>query len=178
MKSPTEILKAEHQNILKVIGAIQKECELINTGAYTDKDFFNRSVDFIRNYADRFHHAKEEDILFSELSADGINIPAGPVQQMLREHDMGREYIDGLVEGMEVDDKEKITYNALGYCQLLKQHIFKEDNILYPMAEQALDEQIQARMLKEFVKTENEKFQKDQISSYRQFASECDNRHK
>ncbi|MEK6816956.1 MAG: hemerythrin domain-containing protein, partial [Nanoarchaeota archaeon] len=64
----TEILSEEHRHILKVIDAIEEECKALEAGKSLDKKFFLDAIDFIRNYADKFHHAKEEDILFEELN--------------------------------------------------------------------------------------------------------------
>lgn len=82
----TQILSEEHQNILKVIAAIEKECEKLDSGQKIDEDFFTRSIDFIRNYADKFHHAKEEDILFKEFCKDTSKVHCNPVDQMLHEY--------------------------------------------------------------------------------------------
>jgi len=64
MQKPTEILTSEHKNILKVIDTILAKCGELESGAEIDKDFFTKAIDFIKNYADRFHHAKEDNILY------------------------------------------------------------------------------------------------------------------
>jgi hemerythrin-like domain-containing protein len=150
MLTPTQILKEEHQKILSEIGELEKECSELNAGGEIDKDFFIKKIDFIRDYADKFHHAKEEDILFTELCKDGVLAHCNPIPQMLHEHDVGRSFVAGLQEGLEQNNKDKIIENALGYANLLKEHIFKEDNILYPMADEALSEEKQAEILKKF----------------------------
>ncbi|MFQ5335246.1 MAG: hemerythrin domain-containing protein [Flavobacteriales bacterium] len=177
MDTPTQILSAEHQNILRVIDAMESECELLNDGSAPDITFFNRCVDFIKHYADGFHHAKEEDILFARLGGGDIAMPPGPVNQMLREHDMGREFVSGLVEGIGKGDTAQMTENARAYCHLLKQHIYKEDNILYPMADQALGKEDQDEMLHAFERAEKEQFSADEVAGYLQFAESCVNRH-
>jgi len=63
---PTQILSEEHKYILEVIAALNRECQSLESGKNLDKNFFEEAIDFIRNYADKFHHAKEEDILFKE----------------------------------------------------------------------------------------------------------------
>jgi hemerythrin-like domain-containing protein len=137
----TEKLSEEHKDILEVIGAVGRECGALEAGGEIDKDFFAKAIDFIRNYADTYHHAKEEDILFEELGRPDVQMHCDPTQQMLREHEMGRDFVRGLEAGVEAGDKAKTFKNALGYGQLLQQHIYKEDNILYPMAEGALSEE-------------------------------------
>jgi hemerythrin-like domain-containing protein len=78
MKKPTKILSDEHLNILKVIEALSQECDSIDSRKELDKDFFKNAIFFIRNYADRFHHAKEEDILFKELCKDSVEMHCNP----------------------------------------------------------------------------------------------------
>ena len=152
MKKITEILSDEHKNILKLIEALAKECERLSAGAETDKNFFAKSVDFIKNYADKFHHAKEEDILFKELDKRQGQMHCSPMDQMRHEHDLGRGFVKGLEEALISGDKNKIIENARGYAELLEDHIYKEDNILYPMADEVLDEAAQKEMLEKFAK--------------------------
>lgn len=154
MDKPTEILSEEHQNILKVALALEKECDALKSGKGMDKAFFEKAVDFIKNYADKFHHAKEEEILFVELCRDSVQMHCNPTQQMLYEHDLGRNFVKGLEEGLKQNNKAKVIENARGYAQLIQEHIFKEDNILYPMANEALDQEAQKLILKRFKEAE------------------------
>lgn len=155
----TKVLTEEHQNILKVIESLKKECQAIETGQIIDKDFFKTAIDFIRNYADKFHHAKEEDILFKAMCSDSVVLHCNPIDQMLHEHDLGRNFVKNLEAGLEEDDQEKILENARGYAWLLADHIFKEDNILYPMASDVLPTDLQNKLAEEFLLAEKEKFQ-------------------
>jgi hemerythrin-like domain-containing protein len=160
----TEKLSEEHKDILKVIGAVGRECEALGAGAEIDADFFAKAIDFIRNYADKYHHAKEEDILFEELGRPDVQMHCDPTQQMLREHEMGRDFVRGLEAGVEAGSQIETLKNALGYGELLQQHIYKEDNILYPMAEQALSEERSREIAARFAEVdakfaaENEKY--------------------
>ena len=133
---------------------LQKECDALESGKKIDKDFFGKAIDFIQNYADKFHHAKEEDILFVELCKDTARMHCNPVPQMLMEHDMGRDFVKKMKEGLEKSDKEVLVEGARGYAQLLQEHIYKEDNILYPMASEALNSEIQKSVLDRFEQAE------------------------
>ena len=152
---PTKILSEEHKNIIKIIGALNKECDSLESGKPLDKEFFNKAVDFIKNYADKFHHAKEEDILFKEFNKSQSH--CNPTEQMLYEHDLGRNFVKGMEQASKENNKEKLMENARGYSQLLQEHIYKEDNILYPMADEALNEKTQKSMLEKFKKLEKNK---------------------
>jgi len=158
MKKPTTILSDEHKNILKVIDSVLKQCGEIEKGKDIDKKFFGKAIDFIKNYADKFHHSKEEDILFLELNKDGVLEHCNPIGQMLHEHSLGRGFVKGLSEAVEKGDKTEAVKNARGYCELLQEHIFKEDNILYPMADTALKEEMQKSIAEKFAQIPDLKF--------------------
>mgnify|MGYP001594869718 CR=1 FL=1 len=176
MKKPTEILSEEHQYILKVIGALNRECDAIDNGKNIDKNFFERAIDFIRNYADKFHHAKEEDILFKELCRDDVKMHCNPTEQMLYEHDLGRNFVKGMESALKENNKSKLIENARGYAQLLQDHIYKEDNILYPMADEALNDKKQKSMLEKFKQAESKRFSKGTKENYLSIANEFEKR--
>jgi hemerythrin-like domain-containing protein len=155
----SEILSEEHKNILEVINALEQESGLLRSGKEIDKEFFLKIIDFIRNYADKFHHAKEEDILFREFckAVERGEMHCNPVEQMLHEHDLGRNFVKEMEQGVKENNQKKVIENAEGYSQLLKEHIFKEDSILYPMADEALSSKIEAKMVEEFKIVEEKK---------------------
>ncbi len=155
MKTATKILSEEHKHIVKVISALKKECFALESGKKKlNIEFFAKGIDFIRNYADKYHHAKEEDILFKELNKDSCQMHCNPTEQMLHEHDLGRKFVKGLKSALEKKNNKKIIENTEGYCTLLKEHIYKEDNILYKMADDALNSKVQKSMLEKFDKVE------------------------
>lgn len=138
MKNVNQILSEEHQTILKVIDVVLNECSELENGKTPEIEFFQKTVDFIKNYADKFHHAKEEDILFKAMLENVENLHCNPIPVMLHEHDAGRQFVKGIEHGILEKNSEKLIENARGYCMLLQNHIYKEDNVLYPMAEDAL----------------------------------------
>lgn len=159
MDKAIKILVEEHKNILKMVDALEKECNEIKSGEKVDEDFFRKIIDFIKNYADKFHHAKEEEILFKEFcktEEEGC-LHCNPVEQMIYEHNLGRDFVKGIEEGITEKNKRKIAENALGYVNLIREHIFKEENILYPMAENVLNKKIKERILKKFNEVEKQK---------------------
>ncbi len=164
-------LSEEHQNILKVIDGVLKECDEIERGKDFDQGYFAEVIDFIKNYADGYHHAKEEDILFKSMLEDGENMHCNPIPVMLHEHDEGRRYIKNLEEGIANADNEQILTNARGYCFLLQDHIYKEDNILYPMAEEALSEEQKEVIQTKYKQVNDELFSASDLQKYIDFVS-------
>lgn len=140
----TQRLKDEHQLILRMLALLEKNALLTEEGSFHDYQFYLDGVDFIRNYADRFHHAKEEDILFEALIENGMPRANSPVAAMLMEHDLGRAFVRGMEEAAtralngEAGREEALVANARGYLELLREHISKEDDILYPLAERVI----------------------------------------
>jgi len=171
---PTEMLANEHEHILKVVNALIRECSKDTQNI--NKEFFEGAIDFIRNYADKFHHAKEEDILFKELCRDDVQMHCNPTEQMLYEHDLGRGFVKGMSYGIKENNRKKVVDNALSYANLLQEHIYKENNILYSMADEALDEKTQKKMLQMFKKAEAERFAKGVKEKYIELASEFERR--
>ena len=142
----TGALVEEHRLILRMIALLEQRAPLTAAGSYTNWQFYLDGVDFIRSYADRFHHAKEEDVLFEALVENGMPREHSPVAAMLMEHDKGRAFVAAM-EGAARDamaGKEGagriVADNALAYGTLLRDHIAKEDTILYPLAERVIPE--------------------------------------
>lgn len=153
METTGRVLSAEHKNILKAIGALKREYSKLEAGSSLDEKFFYNAVDFIRNYADRFHHAKEEGILFRELRKMS-GFPQAPINVMLHEHAIGRDYVAQMDDALKSKNQESLMAAANGYANLLEQHIYKEDHALFPMADKSLDAKLQNLMLSEFAEIE------------------------
>jgi hemerythrin-like domain-containing protein len=141
---PTEVLSNEHRLILTVLDRIEEAAERLDDGKAISPEFFLDAAEFIAGFADKCHHGKEEDILFVALTTKHMPRDSGPVAVMLQEHDEGRRYTAGIRSAAEqtkagdASAADEIVHNALNYVQLLRQHIFKEDNVLFPMAEQLI----------------------------------------
>ena len=88
---PTEELKHEHQIVLLILKAAEREVANINGGGALHVDEVEKMVDFFQNFTDRCHHAKEEKHLFPSLQQHGLPVGSGPVAVMLAEHEEGRE---------------------------------------------------------------------------------------
>lgn len=159
----TEQLKKEHQAIQVMLEILEAICTRLEANQQVDPQHLEQILDFIRIFGDSCHHHKEENLLFPDLEAAGIPREDGPVGMMLMEHDQGREYVRNLARaiiGYKAGDPqatEGIVENARGYVNLLNEHIDKEDNILYMMADMHLTEEQQRDLLKGFEKIEAEK---------------------
>lgn len=158
MKKSITHLSKEHKNILKLTGALRAKCEEIKSEKSLDKEYFKKAVDFIKNYADKFHHLKEENILFKQVSGgeSAMHCGLGPIHQMLHEHDLGRKYVKGIENGIKKNSKSITAKNALEFADLIEDHIFKEENILYPMIEETINAKTDKELIKNYTKQEKE----------------------
>lgn len=151
----TEQLKNEHQAVLLALEILEKICQRLEVGEKVEPKHQEEILEFIKIFVDKCHHGKEEDLLFPALEKVGIPKENGPIGMMLTEHDMGRDYVRGMSEN--ISNPEKYIENAHRYIELLKQHIEKENNILYPMADIHISQAKDDELLKEFNKLELER---------------------
>jgi len=128
-----EELKSDHKEILKSLDVLEKAVSGENYDAKAVADF----LDFTVSFAEPHHH-KEEDVLFPKLEEKGIPREGGPIGMMLLEHARKREYVKNAREALNESDEIKIKENSLAIVNLMRDHIYKEDNILYPCAEDVL----------------------------------------
>jgi hemerythrin-like domain-containing protein len=154
--TPTEVLMDEHQLILTVLDSLEEGAERLDSGKSIDPEFFFDAAEFVSGFADKCHHGKEEDILFVAMTATYMPQDSGPVAVMLAEHDEGRQYTAGFrsaAEKMKEGDATAaadVVRNVYDYVNLLREHINKEDNVLYPMAEQIIPVEAMAKMSEDF----------------------------
>jgi len=130
---PMKKLVEEHVLIKRWIALIPQVLEDLDLESSEDRQLVLEGVDFIRSYADKFHHAKEEDILFKYFD-EKLDI----VKTMLDDHTTARGHAKAVSEAVEKKDKEKIVKHLGAYGELLTEHIKKEDEILYPWMDRGL----------------------------------------
>lgn len=154
--TPTQILKDEHRVIERVLDAAERQLQC--TGI--DRTFFEKTLDFCRNFADGCHHAKEEDELFPVMESAGVLREGGPIGCMLHEHEQGRALLRRVDQNLAVASEgdssaADIVRQAMSaYILLLRQHIQKEDNVLFAMADQVLGIEKQRLMMEAFDRAE------------------------
>jgi hemerythrin-like domain-containing protein len=140
----TRILMEEHALIERVLDTLEKGAQQFVQQKPVPSGFFLDVVDFIRNFADRCHHGKEEGVLFKAMVEHGFPENQGPIAVMLFEHEQGRGFTQAMSDAtqrLEAGDKaarEEIVANALAYVSLLRQHIQKENNVLFRMADNVI----------------------------------------
>lgn len=136
MHHPVEVLLQEHRLIERMLSEVESKVLNGNPTA----EFIAKALDFFATFADGSHHHKEERILFPMLEAAGMPVHGGPIAVMLHEHDLGRKCLaqvrDNLA-GLKAGSKEAeaaVRTAFAEYVDLLRRHIWKEDNILFEIA--------------------------------------------
>jgi hemerythrin-like domain-containing protein len=160
----TQELINEHQLILKYLDLMERYIEVSQENKDENLLLENAQgfISFIQKFIDTYHHAKEEDILFKYLQAPGVLSHCNPLPVMLGEHEQCKMYVSNMNNALENNDSENLHENATAYSQTLKQHILKENNILYPMAESGLSEDDKISIENEYKQIE-EKLNKQEI---------------
>jgi len=139
----TEILIREHDLILRGIRVLEAMARLANTATAVPADDARAIIEFIRKFADGCHHAKEEGVLFPAMEASGIPNQGGPIGMMLMEHEQGRAAVRKMDDAVSAFGTgpaalEAFSQAAFEYTTLLSNHIFKENNVLFRMADQVI----------------------------------------
>ena len=157
MNHPIENLKQEHRVIERGLDSLEEFCRSMTTDDPVIRARLGELARFFREYADRLHHAKEEDLLFAAMADHGFSPDTGPIFVMLAEHDIGRRHVKELAEiaggegPLTRDELARIRENATSFSALLRGHIQKEDTVLYPAAVQVLPERVFNELATSFV---------------------------
>jgi hemerythrin-like domain-containing protein len=152
MMTPTDILRQEHALILRALDALEAATARLERGEGVLEDWWEQAIAWLRGFADRNHHAKEERALFPALVRSGVPAEAGgPIGVMLGEHEEGR----ALLRMMEAGDDPVRICAGRAYVDLLRAHIDKEDHVLFPLAEMVLDDATQRALAREFESLDN-----------------------
>jgi len=166
MNTATQNLENDHVYIIRLIDVMEKM--VLNCA--TDTAHMELVVNLIKTYADGFHHAKEEQVLFPLLEEKGFSKVHGPVAVMLHEHVEGREFVKGISQRIDVYKAGNVSalpeiYQYMqGYVDLLRDHISKENNVLFKLADKALSSDEQLELLNKFGSIEKQ-YDSEQIAA-------------
>ncbi len=155
MSRPTHPLKHEHRVIEQAMRALDGMClRMIAGGAVPDEEL-SKLLDFIRNFADQFHHVKEETLLFPALEQIGVRKENGPLAFLRNEHETERTLLAELE--LAVEDyrrnqaaNKRFVSAALQYKDHLIGHMQQEEAILFRLAEEIMDDQAKDSLIRAF----------------------------
>ena len=157
-------LRMEHDAVKLTLKVLNKICQKIEPSRKLgDPQHVDHLLEFFTVFVDKCHHGKEEELLFPALEQIGVGRDKGPIGVMLMEHQLGREYVQKMKAAFSQfmmgasSAAVNFTRSARDYISLLNQHIDKENNVLFPIAEKQLTEAKLAELLKGFERIEEQK---------------------
>lgn len=130
---PMQKLVDEHVLIMRLIALIPEIINNLDVKSKEGRQIVLDGIDFIRSYADKYHHAKEEEILFGYFDED-----LAIIKVIGEDHVTGRGFVKAALAALDDKDKEAVARHLASYRELLTQHIKKEDDILYPWMDRNL----------------------------------------
>jgi hemerythrin-like domain-containing protein len=159
----TTTLRLEHEAILMMLDGLDSASRQLLSGIVVSPATLSGLLEFFQLFADRCHHGKEEEILFPFLERKGLPRQGGPLSVMLHEHDLGRNLVREMAAAIAEYPSQpgpagkRWANAARQYSVLLRDHILKENNVLFLMAERMLTPEEQELLGAEFEKSETEK---------------------
>lgn len=159
---PIDVLMQEHRVIESALDALETAANRLEHGESVRPQFFIDAAEFIRDFADGCHHRKEEGVLFGAMVEAGAPAAGGAIEMMLEEHEEGRRYTRAMRDAalrLERGDsaaRTDIIANAKRYVALLRDHITKEDEMLFPMAAEMIPASRDGELLERFEQVEAE----------------------
>ena len=142
---PIEVLADEHRVILHAAALLERRLDALDDGGQAlDRQWFHDMLDFLRTFADRRHHGKEEQLLFP-LMAEQLDYPreAGPIAVLTADHGTARALVRAMAEALGVPDSHSaaacLVKDGRNYVRLLRAHIDREDDKVFPTVEDMLD---------------------------------------
>jgi hemerythrin-like domain-containing protein len=161
--TPTQQLKAEHEAVLLSLRILEASATALEAGEASAAAEIGKLLEFFRVFVDRCHHGKEEEFLFPELERRGVPREGGPVGVMLHEHEIGRAHVRAMTAALarlaagEAAAAAEVAQEADAYSAMLQAHIYKENNILFRMADQVVPPEAAAAMLGDFEAVERDR---------------------
>ncbi|MGD0879067.1 MAG: hemerythrin domain-containing protein [Anaerolineales bacterium] len=141
MSKAMDDLKNEHEAILSAIQILERMIADMEKAPSVNTKDMHDFIGFLKEFADKCHHGKEEGLLFPALIQAGLPEKGGPLGVMLADHAQGRQFIREMEEALSPQvDLVKLAQAAGGYAALLRNHIQKENMMLFPMTEKMLTE--------------------------------------
>lgn len=138
----TQSLKRDHDLIEKVIKSMETTIQLLESKKIIPKSILLPVIDFSKNFTDVCHHTKEEKTLFPALEKTGMPTRMGPIAKMLMEHEITRKIGNQLEISaknyFEKGDAINLISDLKEYVKHVTEHIWKENNRLFMMAESRL----------------------------------------
>jgi hemerythrin-like domain-containing protein len=156
MSPAIDVLRHEHDAILMSLEVLNQIAEEARQGNVTSSDVLS-FLDFLREFADKCHHGKEEGLLFPAMIEAGLPKETGPISVMLTEHEQGRTLVAAMAGAVHPEIKPlEFSKAATAYITHLTAHIDKENTVLFPMADRIVAQHVMESLAPAFERHEEE----------------------
>ncbi|MFY9342396.1 MAG: hemerythrin domain-containing protein [Planctomycetota bacterium] len=135
---PIEVLLAEHRTILQVLDLVERENRYLDAGDALRETFWRDLLRFADEFDAGLHHGKEERLLFPALERAGLSATSGPTALLRDEHGRAAFWRDRLQHALAARDRLRVAAAAASWVDLVRAHVLKENQILFPLARRLL----------------------------------------
>jgi hemerythrin-like domain-containing protein len=158
MKYASSELILEHEAILVSLRVIDVISNRLESGKNIPVEDIKAPVEFLKMFVDKYHHCKEECILYPALTESGIHNQNGPIGMMLYEHDKGREYLMQMEDSLSSEpmNRDEFIRSAREYTSILRNNIKNENSVLLPISDVKIPPSKQEKIIKAFEELEEE----------------------
>lgn len=177
---PTDILIREHELILQALESLSLARKIIEKNRQLPKDFFVKALVFLQEFTDKFHHFKEEYLMFGLLALKKGSAFDGPIGGLRYQHERCRTCIreisnslDGYAEGDDIATT-KLLENLAAYISLLRRHIYQENHTFFKMAVQELSKEEEDLLMAQFKKEDQKMGDQKFFERNRQLVAEME----
>ena len=174
-----DFLVAEHEMIERAMAALKSNLERIDEAVMAPLQM-HRAIDFLLEFGDKMHNTKEERFLFPLMGQKGLPVEGGPLGVMLMEHDAERKLLGRMIAELPnlaeatAAARQKFAAEGFEYLTIRAEHIWKENDVLYPMGRKVISEEENVTLLKEFKTLDKQTYGDTARQHYEQMLAEVE----
>lgn len=175
-----DYLIAEHELIERSMAVLQNCLEDIELSEEINKVQMGRALDFLLQFGDKVHNKKEEEILFPRMGDKGIPVEGGPLGVMLMEHEAERDLLEKMaaalpdIETMDLEARLQFKAEGMDYLKVRAEHIWKENDVLYPMGLKLFSPEDNKQILTEFGRINRELYGEEAFAKFQAMTQEVE----
>jgi len=174
-----DFLVAEHEMIERAMAVLKSNLEKIDEAVKVPLQM-QRAIDFLLEFGDKVHNTKEEKFLFPLMGQKGLPVEGGPIGVMLMEHDAERNLLQRMMAELPnlaeatAAGRHKFAAEGFEYLTIRAEHIWKENDVLYPMGRKVISEEENSTLLNEFKTLDRQTYGDTARQHYAQMLAEVE----
>jgi hemerythrin-like domain-containing protein len=155
---PLDVLRDEHGLIRWFLDNLELALRKMEADEPPPREFFDKALRFAHDFADEFHHIKEEHVLFVRLAQKENGTIDGQLDALRQQHEGARNYLSALntaLDGYAAEQPvqvEQVRKSVAAYIFLLRNHMHMEDHVFFPLVTESLSSEEERQLHHEFEK--------------------------